>query len=218
MRLRRKSRRMKKNIRHFKKKEVDYAKYIRDFYLDNGIAYISCNVRCMEDVINRYSVRGYEDLNPEFAGYIEENAYHIPVEYPIVLEICGCSFNAEEKKTIEETVQDYFGLKLGDAQLDLSLNRANSIRLLVLGLASFALFFVLGKLDVLGTVLDFAFWFFIWEFGDMVWRARSELLENKTAAAQLASVKVVFRREFTDDHADDRLANEILAEVFEEDA
>ncbi|MDD2955905.1 MAG: hypothetical protein PHD67_06280 [Oscillospiraceae bacterium] len=185
---------MRKNIRHFKKKEIDYAKYIKDFYLDNGIAYISCSVRSIEDVINPYSVKGYEDLNPELANYIEENAYHIPVEYPIVLEICGGSFSPAEKKVIEETVLDHFGLKLGDAQLDLSQNRANSLRLLVLGLASFALFFILGKLDVLGTVLDFAFWFFIWEFGDMVWLTRNELLENKTAAAQLASLKIVFRK------------------------
>lgn len=221
MRFKHRSNRTRRHIRHFQKKRIDYAKYIDDFYLDEGLAYISCNVTDFHDVIDDYSVEGYEDLNPSFISYIEQNAHYIPVEYPIVLEICGGRFNAAQQKTITETVEDNFALKLGDAQLDLDGNRSKALKLLILGIMSFIVVSLLGRLaqiaETIYEALLIPFWFFLWEFGDLLWWDRGELLERKTEAARLASIKVVFKDRFRDDHDGEEVTQEIFEEVFSEE-
>ena len=216
----RKSARTKRHIKHFKRKRIDYAKYIDDFYLDDGVAYISCNVADMKDIINAYSVKDYEILNSSFVDFIEENSQYIPVEFPIILEICGCKFTKTQQKTITETVADHFSLRLCDAQLELDNNRSKSLRLLVLGILSFCGLYALEALHILGGTMqeaaDLLFWFFVWEWGDMVWLDRHDLLESKTMAARLASIKVVFREKFKDDHDSQEVTSELIAEVFEE--
>ena len=59
---RRKSRRQKQNLKNLSKKSVDVGKFVKDFYVEKGLAYISCNVNSYYDVIDRYSVKGYEWL------------------------------------------------------------------------------------------------------------------------------------------------------------
>ena len=100
----------------FSRKSIDPNKFIKEIYVENGLAYISCNVEGYYDVIDRYSVNGYEWLNQSFTRFIEENAVTIPVTYPIVLEICGYGFTEEEKDIIEGTVADYYALKMADVQ------------------------------------------------------------------------------------------------------
>ncbi|MBR0131441.1 MAG: hypothetical protein IJM08_09075, partial [Firmicutes bacterium] len=60
------SRRLRQNLRQFSRKRVDVSKYIKDFYVENGLAYISCNVSGYYDIIDRYSVDGYEWLSEPF--------------------------------------------------------------------------------------------------------------------------------------------------------
>ena len=62
---------------------------MREIYIENGLAFISCKVKSINDIVDRYSVDGYEWLDESFARYIESNAAYIPTEYPIVLEIIG---------------------------------------------------------------------------------------------------------------------------------
>ena len=205
-----------KSRRYFRSKKIDYSKYIKDFYLDNGIAYISCNVSGIEDIISKYSVEGYEDLNPEFAEYVDQNAYYIPLEYPIVLEICGGNFSEKEQLMISETISDYYKLKLGDAQLDLSRNASRSHKMFILGILSWILYFVFKKSQALQVVFDLIFWFFLWEMGDTAWLERSELHEKKDAAAQMACMRIVFKKKFVDKPESMRFVEDTLAEVFEE--
>lgn len=84
-----------KYLNRFKNKKVDIERYVKDYYVENNLAYISVNVNCYEDIISKYSVVGYEDLNQDFVNYLEENAEYIPLEYPIVLEITGTRFSKE---------------------------------------------------------------------------------------------------------------------------
>ena len=65
----RKSRRsrLEENKRRIRKMKIDYNRYVKDFYLEDGIAVISCNVSDYYDIIDRYSVEGYEWLNEHFA-------------------------------------------------------------------------------------------------------------------------------------------------------
>ena len=50
------TRRMRRNLSHFRRKKVDISKYIKDYYVDNELAYISCNVDSYDDIIDHYSV------------------------------------------------------------------------------------------------------------------------------------------------------------------
>ena len=99
----RKSRRQIQNLKNLSKKSVDVGKFVKDFYVEKGLAYISCNVGGYNDIIDRYSVKGYEWLDESFARFIEENAIYIPPEYPIVLEICGVPFTDSPLFTLNIT-------------------------------------------------------------------------------------------------------------------
>ncbi|MBQ2217873.1 MAG: hypothetical protein II418_02940, partial [Firmicutes bacterium] len=118
----RKSRRQIQNLRKLSRKNVDLGKFVKDFYVEKGLAYISCNVSGYNDIIDRYSVKGYEWVEESFARFVEENAIYIPPEYPIVLEICGHRFTEAQKTTIEETILDYYALKMGDVQMSIQAN------------------------------------------------------------------------------------------------
>lgn len=213
-----KSRRLKKNLQSFRKKEVDLAKYVRDFYVDNGLAYISCNVDDYYDIIDDYSVDGYEWLNEGFVRFLESNAMYVPTEYPIVLEICGHHFTSKEKKTIVETISDYYALEQGDVQLNIEkLARRNLTRfgLSVLGIV---LMWVGGKLDIpfLKEATLVFFWFALWDLCESMIFERKDLLEEKTDAAQMASIKVIFKEVYFDAPVSEEKEQEIIAEIFED--
>ncbi len=214
---RRQSARLRKNLRRFSKKRVDVSKYVKDFYVDNGLAYISCNVRGYNDIIDPYSVDGYEWLNDSFARFIETNAMYVPTEYPIVLEICGTSFSQEQKDVIEATIADYYALKLGDCQLVLEENARKSLTLLVMGILFAILIMRGGSILNINTVISEAsfifYWLFIWEFVDCAWFERRELVSARVDAAQMASIKVIYKPVFVDSPVADE--DTVLDEIFE---
>lgn len=217
----RKSDRLRKNMRSFKKKKIDYSMYVKDFYLENGLAYISCNVRSYFDVIDKFSVNGYEWLDEEFARFVESNAYYIPVEYPIVLEICGGKFSKKQQDSIVETIADYYSLKLGDKQIDLDHNRNKILWFFVFGLALFGVVLLFNWIKLIGAVKEvicILFWFFIWEMGDLIVYERMDMKRAKTDMAQLASIKVMFNDKFTDKPDDEAVVEEIISEVFQEES
>lgn len=193
--------RLSRNKRNFSKMKVDYYRYVKDFYLEDGLAYISCNVNDYHDVISAYSVEGYEWLNEEFADFVESNSEYIPVEYPIVLEICGGAFSKEQQDTIVETIHDYYELKLGDKQLDLRNNTYRIVLFMVSGIIVTGILLLAQKLSAAEFVSDMIVilvWFFIWELCGLILFDRQEIKEDKMAAAQLAAIEVRFKNVFED--------------------
>ena len=217
----RKARRRWNNYRRFSRKRVDLDKFVKDFYVDNGLAFISCNVRGYYDIIDRYSVEGYEWLDSSFTRFIEENARYIPAEYPIVLEICGHRFSRKQEEYIEETVADYYGLKMGDTQIELARNRNRLIVLAVFAVSFAGLMTlyggILGKTGVLKEAVLVLFWLFVWELADGALFERTTLMQARTEAARLASVKVTFQLKFEDNPIEEEEKENILEEVFEDD-
>jgi len=217
-----KSRRLRENLKKFSKKRLDLDKFVKDIYVDNGLAYISCNVTGFYDIIDRLSVDGYEWINGHFARFVEQNANYIPTEYPIVLEICGHRFTKAQQEAIEETIADYYALKMGDTQMALEKNKGRAIFLAVMA-ALFAIF-VYGTsrltgaaMGVLVEVVFILFWVFVWELADCLLFDRRDLLEARTEAAQLASVKVTFREQFEDEPVKPSEEKAIIREIFEDD-
>ncbi len=184
-----------KNLKKFKKAKFNYAKFVKKYYIEKGEAYISAKVDSIDDIISKYSTKDYEWINPEFASYIEESAYYIPLEESITIEICGGNFSEEEKDMIKRVIKDYFGLKLGDKFLDLDINKHKSFILFLFGIISLGVFAILSNFSIITAVNELfllLFWFFLWEYADLGWLARSNLRLEQIEAGQLSTAKIVF--------------------------
>lgn len=190
--------RIKKQISHYRDKSFDNSKYVKNFYVEKGKAYIECYVRSLEDIFSPYSYPDYDYLNPEFVSYIESNAYYIPLVYPLVIKVRGYHFTEEKKRQIQKVIKDHFGLKLGDKQIDLRNNSHKALVLLMMALISFVFTLILLKSNVISAFSEWImiiFWFFAWECADVLILDRSDIRIQKLDAAQLASVEVVFEEE-----------------------
>lgn len=193
--VKRKSSRAKRNLKKFKSAKFNYARFVKDYYIENGIAYISAKVNSIDDIISKYSLEDYEWINSEFAEYLTNSAYYIPVEESVIIEICGCKFSDSEKEKITRVIKTYFGLKLGDKIIDLDINFRKANRLLILGVLSFCLVFLISKLTNLEYIIELPLimlWFFIWEYGDLAWLDRWDIYIEKLEAGQLANAKIIF--------------------------
>lgn len=190
-----KSKKSIKNLKRFKSAKFNYAKFVKNYYIDKGEAYISAKVSSIDDVISKYSTKDYEWINPEFANYIEESAYYIPIEESITIEICGGHFSHDEQELIKRVLKDYFGLKLGDKFLDLDINKHKSFILFLFGIISLGIFAILSKFSLITTLNEIVlllFWFFLWEYADLGWIERSNLQLERLEAGQLSTAKIVF--------------------------
>ena len=195
MKFKKMSKKKKRNLKKFRSAKFNYAKFVKNYYIDKGAAYISAKVNSIDDIISKYSIKDYEWINSDFASYLEESAYYIPMEEAIVIEICGGNFSEEQKDLITRVIKDYFGLQLGDKIMDLDINRKRSNILLGFSLFGVLLVAMLNRFDIIGTVAElfiFILWFFLWEYGEMAFLDRSELQEQKLEAAQLSTAKIVF--------------------------
>lgn len=184
-----------KNLEKFKSAKFNYAKFVKQYYIEKKEAYISAKVNSIDDIISKYSTKGYEWINPDFAHYIEESAYYIPIEESITIEICGGNFSDEEKDLVKRVIKDYFGLKLGDKFLDLDENKHKSLILLAFGIISLGVFALLTRFSIitaLNEVILLLFWFFLWEYADLAWIERSNIQVERIEAGQLSTAKITF--------------------------
>ncbi len=209
-------------IRVFRNRKADLRKHIREYYIENGVAFISCNVRSYYDIIDPFSVEGYEWLNASFVRFVEENANYIPFEYPIMLEICNARFTAKQQERIEHTIREYYALKVGDTQADMRENRKKTLTLFAAGIALLILLLLLSRIvQGIGVysreILVVFFWFCIWEAADLILYDRSDMVYDKTLYAQLESMKISFQLRFEDTPVDDEEAKQIIEEVFSEE-
>lgn len=193
-----KSERLRKNLRQLKKKKIEGEKYVKDFYIENDIAFITCNVKKFNDIIDPFSASEYEWPNKDFLYFVESNAQYIPVEYPIVLEINGKTFTEKEKNTIREAIHDYYALKMGDAQLAIGANRRKALTLLITGVVASLGVQLVNKISPglpLREAIVMLFWLFLWEGLDCLLLDGKDLKEKKTEAAQMANITINFKDE-----------------------
>ncbi len=205
----------------FSRKSIDPNKFIREIYVENGLAYISCNVEGYYDVIDSYSVSGYEWLNQSFTRFIEENAITIPVTYPIVLEICGYSFTEEEKDIIEGTVADYYALKMADVQEKYNKGKKRTFFQLIMSIIMAGLLYISSANRELfpalvNETIVILFWLLIGDLFESFLFTRSEIIDLRTKAAQLASMVITFKKTFDDKPLKPSEEKVIIEEVLEE--
>lgn len=191
--------RKKRNIlKKFRKTKFNYNKFIKNFYLEKNNAYISVKVNDYNDIISKYSIKDYEWLDDEVASFIQENAYYIPIEYNIIVEICGKEFTREEQEIITWTIHTYFGIKLADKDIDLKINLRKGLILILFSILSFFLLVVLSKYFTAISITEPAFIlldFFLWETFDVLIFERNDIKREKLEAAQLQNVRVIFNKD-----------------------
>ena len=193
-----KTKKVLNNIKKFNKKKFNYNKYVKEFYVEKGIAHVYANVTSYDDIISRYSVKNYEVLNDDFINYLEQVTYYIPIVYPVVLSIEGCNFSLEEEKIIEEKVKEYFGLKLSDTTMNLKENRRKSLILLLVSFLTWSLLSLFNYFNIAEIFMEaylVIIWFFLWTFAEFEFIDRPKLKYDKLDMAQLASMKIVFKHE-----------------------
>lgn len=196
-----KSKKSIKNLKKFKSATFNYAKFVKKYYIEKGEAYISAKVDSINDIISKYSIKDYEWLNPDFAQYIEECAYYIPIEESITIEICGGNFTEEQQELICKVIKDYFGLKLGDKFINLDTNKYKSLILLLFGCISLGFFAIINKFSTVNILTEFItllFWLFLWEYADLAWFTRTDMHLERIEAGQLSTAKIKFVNNETD--------------------
>lgn len=200
-------------LNKFRKRKVDYKKAVDTFFMSRGIACICCNVTGTGDIINNYSVPGYEMLNESLVSYINSVIGNIPTDVPAVIEFCGCKFTDEEKKTIENAVWNHYEIELGKA--------LKTRRLQFLRFVWFALFFIVSLVLILmgkaGTAYSELMYILFYFFGDTVigylFYENRGIENERIRSAQLVTMKVIFREQFLDRDFTDEEVREILADV-----
>ena len=79
---------IKRNIlKLFESRRAHLDDRINRDYVRNWIATIPCRITDYHDVINSYSVPGYETLNTDFCEYLTRAADVTPPECPLVFEM-----------------------------------------------------------------------------------------------------------------------------------
>lgn len=199
----------------YKNKQVDLHDAVNEFFVDNGVCHFYCKVESKQDIINKYSVEGYEITNPEFTDYLLQLTDFVPNGMPVVLEITGCKFSEKEQKHIEDAIWNYFELLLAKSQ---NIKKKFQIRtvwntVFLLGCIGIA---ALNNYDYIGVISEI-FYIMFWFFGDSIIEYfafdRKETNAQRIRYAQLQSMKIYFSdsfvdREFSDDEVDS-FCNEI---------
>jgi hypothetical protein len=178
-----------------RKGQMDYLLH-RDF-INNGIATFPCKISSFYDIINPLSVLRYETPNPDFTDYIENGAQVLPSDCPIVLNIIEDCLTEEERKIIVLVIQEYYAYKLGMVEKE---ERRHTKRFLImtvgLVLAAILLWLSEGLEEVSRELIFVLFWFMGDTLCDYILLTGHDLRRDRRAAGQLASIKVVFSKNF----------------------
>lgn len=183
--------------RGFRRKVLDYDNIVNTYYIENNLAFITCNVSDYNEIISKHSVTGYEWLAPEFAQFLEDNANNIPIEYPILLDVCGVSLSNEQKETIRNVIRSYYILKYGNKQQEINSNWRKLLLELMLGAGYMVVsqLFSMDQSTLFGQTGVVLFWFMIWGALDCLFDWRN-LVDERSYMAQLAEIKFRFRETF----------------------
>ena len=198
----------------FERKRSRIDSRIKRDYIENGIATVHCCISGYNDIINTYSAKDQESLNPDFVDYLQDAAAPIPDECPVVLNIIGNCLSPDEKKIIAENIREDFSYKLGlvekEQEHEFQMFAFMLIGLIISGL----LMWLTISLDEVPREI---FVVFFWFFGDRIFEylfiTRHELRQEKHLAGRLASIKVIFSDSCAKPHYTEEQINQLYAEM-----
>ena len=200
------------NLFESRKGHLD-ARVKREF-VSNGIGTIPLRVKDYYEVINAYSVKGVETLDFDFVEVLDLAASVMPEECPLVLNIVEDVLSDEERKTITETIQDYYAYQLGIVEKKVKRHVERFILMSVgLVLTAGLLWISQGLSEVPREIFFILFWFFGDALFDYLLLTGHDLREEKRLAGRLASIKVEFSKTFDNSDYTDKEVNDLYSEI-----
>ncbi len=201
-------------IQLFDRKQSRIDSRIKRDYIENGIATVHCCISGYNDIINTYSAKDQESLNPDFVEYLQEAANPIPDECPLVLNIIGDNLSADEKKVIAETIRDDFSYKLGLVEKEQDREFKLFLFMLIGSIVGGLLLWLTDFLDEAPReIFIVLFWFFGDRMFEYIFITGHELRKEKRLAGRLASIKVNFSDVYEKPHYTEEQINQLYAEL-----
>ena len=201
-------------VRLFESRKGNLDSRVKRDYVRNGIATIPCRISDYHDVINAYSAKGFEAPNTEFVEYLKSSAEVTPPECPLVLNIVGDCLSQEEKKTIVETIRDYFAYQLGMVEKDEKRHTRTFVLMLVGLILSGVLLWLTKTLAEEPRELFFIlFWFMGDTLCDYIFLTGYDLRRARRLAGRLASIKIVFSESYEDPKYTENDFNQLYSEI-----
>ncbi len=186
------SKKNKRNQYLYRKSYID--RRLQQDVMENGIAYIPCKIKSIDDVISKFSVKDCESLDTEFLTFIVDFVEFIPVEYPVVLQIIGPKFSVEEKRIISDTIAAETDYMLGRTEEYLN-TKKRRFMFMIAGTVISGILLGIAKQIIENVPLEFFFVLF-WLFADALVRYlfidKLDFKEEKIHMGRLASMKVEF--------------------------
>lgn len=186
------------NKNNFYRREAHIEERVKEQFISDNKAVIPCRVTDYYDIIHPFSVEGYEAVNPEFTAYVADVIRFIPVEYPIVLDITGCSFSDEQKARIVETLKVDAIYELGAIETEGKALK-DKLKYMLCGLFVMGIFLTVMNFVITGMPREFlliTFWFFADFIISYVLWDRREYQKELTLAGRMADLEVTFQKTF----------------------
>ena len=201
-------------VRLFESRKGNLDSRVKRDYVRNGIATIPCRISNYHDVINAYSAKGFEAPNTEFVEYLKSSAEVTPPECPLVLNIIGDCLSQEEKKTIVETIRDYFAYQLGMVEKDEKRHTRTFVLMLIgLILSGVLLWFTKTLAEEPRELFFILFWFMGDTLCDYIFLTGYDLRRARRLAGRLASIKIVFSESYEDPKYTENDFNQLYSEI-----
>jgi len=160
----------------------------------DGIAYLTCKVRGIDDILSKFSTESFMAVDAEFTDALLNTVDCIPQEYPLVLEIHGPKFSQEEKELITETIISDADYMLGKTEAEYRHHR-KVFWGMVAGTVGSGILLGAIKHFVDEIPLEF-FYVLFWLFADALVRylfiEHGDYKNEKIRAGRIASMKVEF--------------------------
>lgn len=206
--------RRKKIVNLFESRKGNLDSLVKRDFVSNGIGTIPMRVTDYYEVINTYSIKGCETLDFDFVEMLNLGASVMPEECPLVLNIVEDVLSDEERKTITETIQDYYAYQLGILEKKVK-RHVERFTLMSVGLVLTAglLWISQGLSEVPREIFFILFWFFGDALFDYLLLTGHDLREEKRLAGRLASIKVEFSKTFDNSDYTDKEVNDLYSEI-----
>lgn len=134
-----------------------------------------------------------KDLDAGVLEYIENTAYYIPIDRPLIVRFS--SVPEDERENVIAAYRKYFELKFNDKCLDQKICSFKSIVLLILGFLFLGAAVAFSRFDILwglNEIFTVAASFTMWESIDFFLLERANAKAEKLDAAQLLLAKIEF--------------------------
>lgn len=169
------------------------ADYIEKHYIRDGKAIIPIRLDKIKDLYMKHDFKDL-DLSDELSNYIEEIAYIIPLEYPIVLEIHCPEISEEEQQRIRKVIKNNYGMDIDDRDYDVRVTNRKCIFLFILGtILLLTAIAIEGKLSAFVEEFFYiAGWVALWEMCESFLLGNAEKRTERLNKLQLYDSEVTF--------------------------